>query len=103
MSKQTTRRHILTWSALGFGSLAMSGAQRGTQEIRVVKAIHQEEDFTASPQRIYDLLLDSKQFTAATGGRKAEIEREVGGVFSVFGGHIIGRHLELVPNRRIVQ
>jgi activator of HSP90 ATPase len=33
----------------------------------------------------------------------AEIDREVGGAFSLFGGHIIGRNLELIPNKRIVQ
>jgi activator of HSP90 ATPase len=64
--------------------------------------IHQEVDFTASPQRIYEALLDTKQFTAFS-GLPAEINREVGGAFSVFKGHIIGRNLELVPNQRIVQ
>jgi activator of HSP90 ATPase len=64
--------------------------------------IHQEIDFPASPQRLYEALLDTKQFTAFS-GRTAEINREVGGAFSLFGGHIIGRNLELVPNQRIVQ
>jgi activator of HSP90 ATPase len=64
--------------------------------------IHQEVDFTVSPQRIYEALLDTKQFTALS-GMPAEINRDVGGVFSVFKGHIIGRNLELIPNQRIVQ
>jgi activator of HSP90 ATPase len=64
--------------------------------------IHQEIDFTSSPQRLYEALLDAKQFTAFS-GRAAEINREVGGAFSLFKGHIIGRNLELVPNQRIVQ
>jgi len=64
--------------------------------------IHQEIDFTASPQRVYEALLDAKQFTAFS-VRPAEINREPGGAFSLFGGHIIGRNLELVPNQRIVQ
>ena len=64
--------------------------------------IHQEIDFTVSPQRIYEALLDAKQFTAFSGS-PAEINRDVGGAFSVFKGHIIGRNLELVPNQRIVQ
>ena len=64
--------------------------------------IHQEIDFTASAQRIYEALLDGKQFTAFS-ARPAEIDRAVGGAFSLFGGHIVGRNLELVPNRRIVQ
>jgi activator of HSP90 ATPase len=69
----------------------------------VTRAIHQEEAFKAGPQRIYEALLDAKQFTALSGGRAAEIDRLVGGAFSIFSGHIVGRNLELVPNRRIVQ
>ena len=64
--------------------------------------IHQESDYAATPDRLYEALLDSKQFTAFS-GRPAEIDRAVGGAFSLFGGHIIGRNLELLPNRRIVQ
>lgn len=64
--------------------------------------IHQEVDFKASPQRIYEALLDTKQFSAFA-GMPAEINREVGGAFSLFGGHIIGRNVELIPNKRIVQ
>ena len=36
--------------------------------------------------------------TAAT-----EISTQAGGPFTLFGGHIIGRQIELVPNERIVQ
>ena len=64
--------------------------------------IHQEIDFAASPQQLYDALLDAKQFTEFS-GRPAEINREVGGAFSLFKGHLVGRNLELVPNERIVQ
>ncbi len=52
---------------------------------------------------MYEALLDSKQFTDFSGGRVAVINRELGGTFSLFDGHIIGRNLELVPGRRIVQ
>jgi activator of HSP90 ATPase len=64
--------------------------------------IHQEIDFNVSPQQLYEVLLDAKQFTEFS-GRPAEINREVGGAFSLFKGHIIGRNVELVPNQRIVQ
>ena len=64
--------------------------------------IHQEIDFNTSPQLLYEALLDANQFTAFS-GRPAEINREVGGAFSLFGGHIIGRNVELLPNHRIVQ
>jgi len=65
-------------------------------------AIHQEVDFKGSPQRLYEALLDTKQFSAFS-AMPAGINREVGGAFSLFGGHIIGRNVELVPNKRIVQ
>ena len=64
--------------------------------------IHQEIDFNTSPQLLCEALLDANQFTAFS-GRPAEINREVGGAFSLFGGHIIGRNVELLPNHRIVQ
>ena len=64
--------------------------------------IHQEIDFNTSPQLLYETLLDANQFTAFS-GRPAEINREVGGAFSLFGGHIVGRNVELLPNHRIVQ
>ncbi len=64
--------------------------------------IHQEIEFNATPENLYEALLNSKQFTEFS-GRPAEINREVGGAFSLFKGHIIGRNLELVPNQRIVQ
>lgn len=64
--------------------------------------IHQEIDFTASPQRIYQALIDPKQF-AAFSGQHATIDQKAGGTFSLFNGHIIGRNIELIPNQRIVQ
>ncbi len=64
--------------------------------------IRKEVDFSTDPQRIYDALVDAKQFSAFTGA-PAEIEREPGGAFSCFGGVITGRNIELVPNKRIVQ
>src|ERR1700687_614917 len=64
--------------------------------------IHQEVDFKASPQRVYVALLDTKQFSAFS-TMPAEINREVGGAFSLFEGHIVGRNVELIPNKRIVQ
>jgi len=65
--------------------------------------IHQEVDFAASPERVFEALTDSKQFTAFSGGIPAEIEPQAGRAFKCFGGQITGRIIELVPNRRIVQ
>jgi activator of HSP90 ATPase len=64
--------------------------------------IRQEVDLDASPEKVYEALLDQATF-AAFSGAKAEIHREVGGAFSLFEGHIVGRNVELVPNRRVVQ
>jgi activator of HSP90 ATPase len=65
-------------------------------------ALHQEVDFKVAAQRIYEALLDAKQFSAFSGA-PATINRETGGAFSLFGGHIIGRNVELTPNQRIIQ
>jgi activator of HSP90 ATPase len=65
-------------------------------------AIHQEIEIKANPQRVYEALLDAKQFGAFTGA-PAQIEREAGGTFSCFGGMITGRNVELIPDKRIVQ
>ena len=64
--------------------------------------LHQEVDLKATPQKIYEILLDSKQFAAFT-GMPAEISRDSGGAFSMFGGMIVGRNVELVANQLIVQ
>src|SRR5713226_4862643 len=74
----------------------------GTGEI-TMPTIHQEVVFKASPKRIYEALTDAKQFSKLTGGAPAEISRESGGSFSCFGGMIVGRNVELLPNQRIVQ
>jgi activator of HSP90 ATPase len=65
--------------------------------------IHQEVVFQATPKRIYETLTDAKQFTAFSGGAPADISAEVGSSFSCFGGMVLGRNIELIPNRRIVQ
>ncbi|MFI5214546.1 MAG: SRPBCC domain-containing protein [Gemmatimonadales bacterium] len=67
--------------------------------------IHQEVDFAVGPERLYEALLDDTKFTAFSQGvaGPATINRDVGGAFSLFGGYIVGRNLELIPNRRIVQ
>jgi activator of HSP90 ATPase len=65
-------------------------------------SIRQEVNIEASPKRIYDALLDAKRFSAFTGA-PAEIDPKSGGAFSCFGGVIIGRNIELLPDQRIVQ
>jgi activator of HSP90 ATPase len=46
--------------------------------------------------------MESKRF-AAFSGLPAEIDPKEGGSFSMFGGRIVGRNVELVPGQRVVQ
>ena len=69
---------------------------------RTAESIHQLVTFSASPARVYDALVVPEQFAKAT-GQAAQINGEPGGAFSLFGGLIVGRQVELVPARRIVQ
>ena len=65
-------------------------------------SIHQEIEFKAPPARLYQVLLSSKEFAAFT-GMHAQIDAKEGGAFSMFGGMIAGRNVELVSGQRIVQ
>jgi uncharacterized protein YndB with AHSA1/START domain len=81
----------------------------GEEISHTAESIQQEVVFKASRKRVYEALTDAEQFTKvvrlskAPGGPAAVISKEVGGAFSAFGGYITGRHIELVPNERIVQ
>lgn len=100
-------------SLLGVGLIGSTGVrilQGGGQEVtKTSEAIHQEIVFNATRKRLYDALADATEFTKVTtfssvkNAPPAQIAREIGGAFSLFGGHIVGRHIELVPNQRIVQ
>ncbi|MGA2370509.1 MAG: SRPBCC domain-containing protein [Candidatus Korobacteraceae bacterium] len=77
--------------------------------------IHQEVVFKASTKRVYEALIDAKQFSkvielsaavksgAKLGDKPTQISREAGGAFTLYGGYITGRQIELVPNQQIVQ
>jgi activator of HSP90 ATPase len=79
------------------------------------EAIHQEVVFQASRARVYETLTDARRFDAVVrlsaamqsgmvqAGSPTEISPNVGGTFSLFGGYLTGRHVELVPGLRIVQ
>jgi uncharacterized protein YndB with AHSA1/START domain len=116
-----TRRQAIAGVAIAFGGLAvgLTGAWAGTEEeiSHSAESIHQEPVFTASRKRVYDALTITKQFDKVVelsgvmksgmlppgANKPTEISTEVGGAFSLFGGYITGRHIELVPNVRIVQ
>jgi activator of HSP90 ATPase len=91
------RRHLILGGLLSLVPLAAGRAA----EI-IPGAIRQQADFTVAPLRVYQALTDEKQF-AAMSGAPAKIENREGGAFSLFGGAIIGRNLELVEGKRVVQ
>jgi activator of HSP90 ATPase len=109
-----TRRQLITGVAIAIGGLAaganVSGHARqaampetpSTPANQARTSLHQEINFSASPQRIYEALLDSAQFAAFT-GLAAQIDPAEGGAFTMFGGMIQGRNVELVRDQRIVQ
>jgi activator of HSP90 ATPase len=74
----------------------------GIAQAQDVTTIHEVVELHASPHKVYEALLDSKLFTAFS-GVEGTIHREPGGMFSLFGGQITGRNVELIPDKRIVQ
>jgi activator of HSP90 ATPase len=113
LGSSPTRRQAVTGMAIVFGSLAAGYRLWGRTQQSMTEAqsaggealrtyLHQEVDIKAHSRRIYDVLLDSGQF-AAFSGEPAQIHPEEGGTFSMFGGKILGRNVELVPGQRIVQ
>jgi activator of HSP90 ATPase len=64
--------------------------------------IHQEETFETTAARVYRALVDAAEFAALTGAPATGSAAEGAG-FSLFGGHITGRQVELVPDRLVVQ
>ncbi|HTD29823.1 MAG TPA: SRPBCC domain-containing protein [Xanthomonadaceae bacterium] len=108
------RRQVIAGIAAALGGMVLGSralAQAGPAAMQEKPAtvankartsLHYDIDFNASPQRIYEALLDAKKLAAFT-GLPAEIDRKEGGAFSMFGGRIVGRNVELVANQRIVQ
>lgn len=100
-----TRRHAvqggLTCLGAGIAALPALAAPDKTGTASLT-ALRQEADFAASPHRVYESLLDEKQFTSFSGS-PAKINRAEGGALSLFGGAITARNVELVADKRIVQ
>jgi uncharacterized protein YndB with AHSA1/START domain len=119
LTSAATRRQMIIGAASVFGCLTLASVEAragGADEIsHVCEAIHQEVVFKVSRKRVYEALTDAKQFNKvvllsaamqsgmAPGSKPVEVSPEVGGAFSAFGGYVTGRHIELVPNERIVQ
>jgi uncharacterized protein YndB with AHSA1/START domain len=97
-------------------SVTGSVARAADAEIsHTAEAIHQVVDFAASPERVYRALTTTEGFDKAvrlsaavrsgmvSGTAPTQIDPRPGGAFSLFGGYVTGRILELQPNARIVE
>jgi activator of HSP90 ATPase len=112
-----TRRQLIIDAALVGGVAASANCEAGTDDgiSHTAESIHQEPVFEANRSRVYEALTDARQFrkvvqlsaamqsAMSLGSKSTEISQQVGGAFTLFGGHIVGRHIELMPNQRIVQ
>jgi activator of HSP90 ATPase len=108
-----TRRNALVTLALATGGLALGlratadtspelKEVAGTATNQARTSLHYDVVLNATPHRIYEILLGSDKFATLT-GLPADIDAREGGAFSMFGGLIVGRNVELVPDERIVQ
>jgi len=113
-----TRREMIGRAAV-FSSMAISAttvrAQAAAEISHAAESIHQEAVINASRKRVYEALTSARQFNevtkiAAAADKAISLDKsptvlspDVGGAFSLFGGIILGRQIELVPNTRIVQ
>jgi len=61
-----------------------------------------EVTFNVAPEEVFHALMDSEKRTQFTGA-PATIARKPGGEFSLYGGQLTGKTLELKPNQRMVQ
>ena len=67
-----------------------------------MKTIIQKVKFKAGPEKLFEMYMDSKKHSLATGG-KAVLSRKVGGSFTAWEGYIRGKNLALLPGKMIVQ
>jgi activator of HSP90 ATPase len=118
LASETTRRKMILTTAAALAALTTSSsnaqAAGDSGPVRTAEAIHQGPIFDPPPQQLYEALTDAKQFdqvmrlsdamrSMAPGTAPAVISLQLGGAFSLFGGYISGRQLELEPDRLIVQ
>jgi uncharacterized protein YndB with AHSA1/START domain len=127
LTRRDFATHVAAWAptlgiagvslAFAIGPATASDDTSADGVSHTADAIHQEIVFQAAPERVYAALTDAKQFDKIidlTGIRQAgalppeankptQITAAAGGEFTLFGGYITGRQIELVPNVRVVQ
>jgi activator of HSP90 ATPase len=106
-----TRRRLISGMAFALGSVGIAWPEDAPETMqerpstganKKRTSLHLDMDVKLSPARVYEVLLDEKQFAACT-GLPAEIDPKAGGAFSMFKGQIVGRNIELIPAQRVVQ
>ena len=113
------RREMILGAAIAIGGAVVSPldalAADGDEITHSSAAIHNRRAFKASPKRVYEALTNEAQFHKVTmlsdamrggmppGAKPTQISTVAGGTFTLFGGVITGRHIELVPDTRLVQ
>lgn len=119
-SNSPSRRQVIAAvAATAVGAAVLHPAHAHAEDndgvSRTAESIHQEPVFKATPKQLYEALIDTKQFDKviqlsgvmnsgkSLGTKPTSISRDEGGAFTIFGGHIIGRQIELKSNERIVQ
>jgi activator of HSP90 ATPase len=100
---------VLSATVIFLAATALFAPQTHAQNDKGI-TIHQEAYFGVAPERLYQTLLSSEQFSACTKrsfdmftASSAKIDPREGGSFSLFDGHIIGRIVDLTPGKRIVE
>jgi activator of HSP90 ATPase len=107
---------LVSWLSAAAPALAAQDASPAPDGLSSnAQALHQEMRFNASCARLYaaltsteqfnavTLLTDGKQLLAAPGAKPTFISPEPGGSFTLFGGYITGRNLEMQPGRLLAQ
>ena len=115
-----SRRQAMTLGTLAAAGIAARAEQPiaapGAEILTSEEGIHQVRVFAAERKRVYAALTDEQQFDRIVqlsgvmkSGAMAKVQSatqlspRVGGMFTLFGGHIGGTQLVLVPNELIVQ
>lgn len=115
-----SRRQVITAGAMSVAGLASRPAPAiaapNAEISSAAEAIHQERTFRAGRQRVYEALTVEGQFDriiqlsgVMKAGSMAKMQKPTqlspleGSAFALFGGYIVGRQIELVPNELIVQ
>lgn len=68
----------------------------------MTKTIQQRVEFPVTPNKLFEIYMDSKKHSAAT-GLKATVSKKLGGKFTTFDGALSGRNLMVIPHQLIVQ